>query len=267
MVVHASAQANRRQRRLERAIPAAQSTIQTAARTAAPPEDGCRAAADGAAAQLRAVHTPAHLVAVTVEERPVDGRGRPSAHTPRTGKALRSRLQTTMRPHTERRRRLEAEAGGCVLLTKVPTAGPLAQSGRESRPVSQEHQGTEPHDGFCTAPVMVKRLFLKKPARIAALGWVVWLALRRWRLRERPLRAHVERPGPPWTGWAKKPTARPPACMMMTQCAGGLVRNVGPQRQLARPLSAVQQQSLVALRVSATGFTLPAGNTVRHEFC
>ena len=42
-------------------------------------------------------------------------------------------------------------------------------------------------------------------------------------------------------------------------CIKRLVLKVGPQRQLAHPLSAVQQQYLVALRVSATCFTLPAG--------
>ena len=47
--------------------------------------------------------------------------------------------------------------------------------------------------------------------------------------------------------------------VMMTKFAGVLVCKVGPQRQLARPLSAVQQQYLVALGVSATCFTLPTG--------
>ena len=65
--------------------------------------------------------------------------------------------------------------------------------------------------------------------------------------------------GMPLTGWDKKTTERPTACMMMTQFAGILVGKVGPQRQLARPLATVQQQYLVALQGSATCCTLPAG--------
>lgn len=41
--------------------------------------------------------------------------------------------------------------------------------------------------------------------------------------------------------------------------AGVLVLKVGPQRQLPRPLSAVQQQYLMALEVASTYFTLPSG--------
>jgi transposase len=89
VVVHSSAQDTRRQQRLARDIQASYSTMQATVRTAEQQEYFCRADADAAAAQLRAVHTPYHLVDVTVEERPVYGRGRPSAHKPRLGKALR----------------------------------------------------------------------------------------------------------------------------------------------------------------------------------
>ena len=88
VVLHSSAQDQRRQQRLARDIQASQSTLETAARTAEQQEYCCRADADAAAAQLRAVPTPYHLVDVTVEERPVYGRGRPSSHKPRPVKAL-----------------------------------------------------------------------------------------------------------------------------------------------------------------------------------
>jgi transposase len=259
VVVHSSAQDQRRQQRLARDIQASHSTIETAARTAEQQEYFCRADADAAAAQLRAVPTPYHLVDVTVEERPVYGRGRPSSHKPRPVKALHYRLKTTIRPHTERIGRMEAEAGCFVLLTNVPTAGTLAHSAREILTVYKEQHGTEQNYGFLKDPVIVNSLFLKKPERIEALGLVLLLSLLLWRLMERQMRAHVESTGTPLTGWDKKTTERPTAFMMMTKFAGVLVLKVGPQRQLARPLSAVQQQYLVALRVSATYFTLPAG--------
>lgn len=71
VVVHSSAQDKRRQQRLARDIQASYSTMQATVWTAEQQEYFCCAAADAAAAQLRAVHTPYHLVDVTVEERPV----------------------------------------------------------------------------------------------------------------------------------------------------------------------------------------------------
>jgi hypothetical protein len=259
-VVHASAQDKRRPPRLARDIQAAASTLPTTVRTAAQQEYFCRADADAAAGPLRAVPTPYPLRDVTVEERPVEGRGRPSAHTPRPVKARRYRLKTTMRPHTERLGRLEAEAGGFVLRTQVPTAGDRAQSAREILTVSKEQPGTEQNYGCLQDPVIVNSLFLKKPERMEALGLVWWLALLLWRLMARQMRAPIASTGRPLTGWEKKPTEGPTACMRMTKCAGVLVCKVGPQRQLARPLSAIQPPYLVALGVAATCCTLPTGS-------
>src|SRR5262249_17539158 len=95
VVVHSSAQDKRHQQRLERDLQTSQSTLQTAARTAEQQEYFCRADAEAAAATLRAVPTAYHLVDVTVEERPIYGRGRPSSHKPRTVKAMLYRLKTT----------------------------------------------------------------------------------------------------------------------------------------------------------------------------
>jgi hypothetical protein len=48
--------------------------------------------------------------------------------------------------------------------------------------------GTEQNYGFLQDPGLGKSLCLKKPERLEALGRLLWLALLRWRLRERPLR-------------------------------------------------------------------------------
>jgi hypothetical protein len=125
VVVHSSTQDKRRQQRLGRDIQASYSTIQSAARAAEQHVYFCRADAEAAAAQLRAVHAAYHGMEVTVEERPVYGRGRPSAHKPRPITAMRYSLKTIIRTHTERLARLEEEAGCFVLLTNVPTAGAL----------------------------------------------------------------------------------------------------------------------------------------------
>ena len=78
-----------------------------------------------------------------------------------------------------------------------------------------------------------------------------------WRLVERTLRVHVETTGQRLTGWDQKATQKPTAFMMMTKFATVIVLKVGSQRQLAQPLSTVQQQYLLALGIPAPYFTVP----------
>jgi transposase len=259
VVVHSSTQDKRRQQRLVRDIQASYSAIQSAARAAEQHVYFCRADAEAAAAQLRAVYAAYHGMEVTVEERPVYGRGRPSAHKPRPITAMRYSLKTIISIHTERIARLEEEAGCFVLLTNVPTAGDLAHSARDILTVYKDQHGTEQNYGFLKDPVIVNSLCLKKPERIEALGLILLLALLLWRLMERAMRRHVDTTRTPLPGWDKKATERPTAFMMITKFAGVIVVKLGPQRHLARPLSGVQHQYLTALGVPATCFTLPAG--------
>ena len=196
-----------------------------------------------------------HLVDVTVEERPLYGRGRPSAHKPRPIKALRYRLKTTVRIQSECIARREEEAGCFVLLTNVPTAGDVAHSARGILTGYKDQHGTEQNYGFLKDPVIVNSLFLKKPERIEALGLILLLALLLWRLMERAMRTHIDTTHTPLTGWDKKATQRPTAFMMVTKFAGVMVLKLGSHRQLARPLSVVQQQYLMALAVPVAYFT------------
>jgi transposase len=259
VVLHSSAQDKRRQQRLEREIQASSSTVQTAARLAEQQEYFCRADAEAAAATLRARHTTYHRVDVVIAERLLYGRGRPSSHKPRPIKAIRYRLKTTVRIQSECIARREEEAGCFVLLTNVPTVGDLAHSAREILTGYKEQHGTEQNYGFLKDPVIVNSLFLKKPERIKALGLILLLALLLWRLMERAMRTYVDTTRTPLVGWDKKATERPTAFMMVTKFAGVIVLKLGHHRQLARPLSGVQQQYLTALDVPATCFTLPAG--------
>ena len=73
------------------------------------------------------------------------------------------------------------------------------------------------------------------------------------------MRRPVDTPSTPWPGWDKQTTARPTACMMVTKFAGLIVLKLGPDRQLARPRSVVQQPSLTALDVPAPCCTLLTG--------
>ena len=255
VVLHSSAQDKRRQQRLDRALQASESPRQTSAPLAEQQAYCCRADAAAAAAQLRTVPTASPLMAVTVAERPLESRGRPRSTTPRAVKALRERLKTTVGIQTERMARLQEEAGCFVLRTNGPTAGDVAHSARDLLTVSKEHHGTEQHDGFLKAPGLVNRLFLKKPERLEALGRLFLLALFRWRLMARAMRTAVDTTSTPLTGWEKQATERPTSFMMVTKCAGVIVVKLGDHRQLARPLSGVQQQSLTARNVPVACFT------------
>jgi transposase len=255
VVVHSSSQDQRRQNHLARELQASYATLEATVRQAAQREYFCQADAEVAAAQLRAQQSAYHEVEVSVEEHPTYGPGRPSQKQPRVVKALRYGLRVTLRERTEVIARKTQEAGCFVLLTNVPTVGEMAHRGRDVLRAYKEQHGIEQNYGFLKDPLIVNSLFLKKPERIEALGLVLLLALLLWRLVERTLRVHVETTGQPLTGWDKKASQKPTAFMMTTKFAGVMVLKVGGQRQLAHPLSLVQQQYLMALRVPATYFT------------
>ena len=257
VVVHSSSQDQRRQEHLAREIRASYATLETTVHEAACQEYFCHADAEAAAAKLRALQSAYHWVEVGVEERPKYGPGRPSSTRPRVVKALRYGLQVAVHERAEVIARKRQETGCFVLLTNVPTTGEMAHRAGDVLRAYKEQHGIEQNYGFLKDPLIVNSLFLKKPERIEALGLVLLLALLLWRLVERTLRVHVETTGQPLPGWDKQATQKPTAFMMMTKFAGVMVIKVGDQRQLAHPLSTVQQQYLVALRVSATYFTAP----------
>jgi transposase len=195
-----------------------------------------------------------------VAERPKYGPGRPSQKQPRVVKALRYGLQVTLQERAEIIARKMQEAGCFVLLTNVPTTGAMAHNAGALLRAYTEQHGVEQNFAFLKDPILVNSLFLKKPERIEALGLILLLALLLWRLVERALRVHVETTGSTLTGWDKKETLKPTAFMMMTKFAAVMIVKTGAHRQLARPLSVVQQAYLSALGVPATYFTgAPSG--------
>lgn len=252
VVVHSSSQDQRRQQRLARELAASSTTLVAVVGKTVKQEYFCRADAEAAAERVRALQSSYHRVEVEIEEHPVYGPGRPSPHKPRAVKAWRYRLKVTLHERAEVLARKAQEAGCFVLLTNVPTQGEMAHSAGEVLRAYKEQHGVEQNFAFLQDPVIVNSLFLKKPERIEALGLVFFLALLLWRLVERALRVHVETTGSTLTGWEKKATQKPTAFMMMTKFAAVMVIKVGDQRQLAQPLSALQQAYLNALGVPAT---------------
>jgi hypothetical protein len=209
--------------------------LEALVREAAQPGYVCHADAEAAAAQVRALQSAYPQVEVAVEARPTYGPGRPSQKQPRLVKARQHGLQVTLQERAEVIARTVQETGCVVLLTNVPTAGEMAHRAGAVRRAYKEHHGVEQHVALLKDPVMVNSLCLKKPARIEALGLVLWLALLRWRLAERALRVHVETTGRPLTGWDKQETQKPTALMMMTKLVAVIVVKVGAYRQLAQP--------------------------------
>jgi transposase len=260
VVVHSSSQDQRRQQRFARELAASSATLAAAVGEATTQEYFCRADAEAAAERVRALQSSYHQVEVVLEERPTYGPGRPSSHKPRVIKAWRYRLQAILHERSEVIARKAQETGCFVLLTNVPTQGEMAHSAGEVLRAYKAQHGVEQNFAFLKDPLIVNSLFLKKPERIEALGLVLLLALLLWRLVERTLRVHVETTGDTLPGWDKKETQKPTAFMMMTKFAGVMVLKVGGQRRLARPLSTVQQQYLLALRVPVAYFTAsPSG--------
>jgi hypothetical protein len=257
--VHSSRQDQRRQKHLRREWQASSAALAASVREAAQQEYGWRAAAEAAAPKVRALQRAYPPVEVVVEEHPRYGPGRPSLKQPRVVKALRYSLQVTLHERAEVIARKTQETACFVLLTNVPTTGEMAHRAGDVLQADKEQHGIEQNVGFLKDPLIVNRLFLKKPERIEALGLVCLLALLIWRLMERSLRIHVETTGNALPGWDKKETTRPTAFMMRTKFASVLVLKVGPQRQLAQAFSAVQQQYLAALGVPAACFTGASG--------
>ncbi len=96
---------------------------------------------------------------------------------------------------------------------------------------------------------------------------MLFLALLMWRVMEWAMRTQVDTTRTSLTGWDKQATERPTAFIMVTQVAGVIVLQRGPHRQLARPLSVVQQQYLTALDVPVACFTNCTSGEGEGEDC
>src|SRR5262245_25433885 len=123
VVVPSNSHDQRRHKRLEREGQDASTTLGPPVRAAAKQESFCRADAEAAAEQLRALQSAYHRVAVVSEAHPQEGPGRPSQKQPRVVQALRYGLPVTLHERAQVIARKRQEAGCFVLLTNVPTVG------------------------------------------------------------------------------------------------------------------------------------------------
>ena len=187
------------------------------------------------------------------------GRGRPSSQKPRPVKAMRYRLKTTIRPRQSgssvgRKRPLLRAAHQCAY------CGDLAHRARDILTVYKDQHGTEQNYGFLKDPVIVNSLVSQEArayrspafgviARAADLAFDGTVHARVCRhQRDAP-----DRLGPQGHRAADHLHDSHEVCCV-------IIVKLGDHRQLARPLSVVQQQYLTALDVAVACFTdCPSG--------
>lgn len=168
IVVPSSRPGQRRHTRLAREVQESDATLAAIVRDLAKHTYCCRADAEVAAQQLRALSRAYHPVEVAVAACPQSGPGRPSRHKPRPITARFERLQPTLRVQPAVLLRKSQAAACCVLLTTGPPQGEMAHSARASLQAENTPQGVEQNVAFLQAPLRVHSLFLKKPERSEA---------------------------------------------------------------------------------------------------
>jgi hypothetical protein len=171
VVVHSSAQDQRRQQRLARDLEASLRTLETTAGEAAKQEYCWHAEAEATAAKLRALQSAYQHVAVVVEERPQYGPGRPSQQQPRVINALRYGRQVTLPARSEVIAHKTQETGCCVLLTHVPTAGEMAHRAGDVLRADKEQHGIEQTVGFLRTRSWSTVSACSSPSALQPWGW------------------------------------------------------------------------------------------------
>ena len=141
-----------------------------------------------------------------------------------------------------------------MLLTNVAAEGDEGYSAEKILRTYKDQHAIENNFGFLKDDQIVNAIFLKRPERIEALGLILLISLLIWRLIEHTMRTDLKAADQTLPGWDDKPTQRPTSYMMTWKFRGIMVLRIGQRRQLARPLSSVQEAFLKALKVPESCF-------------
>lgn len=259
VVVHSSSNDKRRLKRLERHWNKEREALQAQLAALAKIDFACRPDAQAAAEKLRRTARGSYDLDLVVEDRPRYARGRPKADGTRTLRQMLYGVAGSLRERTEVVAAARQEAGCFVLLSNVPPQGPEGSptpyDGKEILLAYKDQHGMEKNFGFLKDPAIVNALFLKRPERIEALGFVLVVSLLIWRLMESQMRRHLAQTQSLLPGWDNKPTARPTSFMLTTKFETILILRAAGRRLLAHPLSDVQIAFLSALGLSPSVFT------------
>jgi len=260
IVVHSDASDKRRAKKLDRLLAESREAAQDMLRQEEKVEYFCREDAQTAAARLAREGSPYHFCSCAVKEKATYFRGRPPKEGEREIAKMMYVLEGEVVEKKEAVERARAAAGCFVLLTNVPDSGEMAHSGAEVLAAYKEQHGIERNFGFLKDPLIVNDLFLKRPDRIEALGFILLVSLLAWSLMEHVMRAYLERTDTDIIGWDKKLTRRPTTFMMTTKFRGLLLARIGDEWFLTAPLTKEQQQFVQALGLSE-GALLRKGKT------
>ncbi len=117
-------------------------------------------------------------------------------------------------------------------MSNVPREGENALNSGELLKAYKGQYGVESGFAFLKDPIVVNDTFLKKPARIDALGMVLVIALIIWRLMERSLRAYARNTGKELPGRENRKTFRPTAFMVSVSMRGVSVLKLSDGRRI-----------------------------------
>jgi len=187
-----------------------------------------------------------HKLKWDCQEKKIYGRGRPKNGEKEVGQ-LRYTLNVNIASDDNLIDKLKEQAGCFVLISNVAYD---KYSAVEILKIYKEQYGIEKNFGFLKDPLIVNDLFLKKPERIEALGFILVLSLLVWRLLERCTRKYIKEKNTTITGWDKKQTKSPTTFMMTTKFCSVHVLKLGSKRWLSRKASSTQKEYLDALGLS-----------------
>ncbi len=247
IIVHSSAHDKRRLKRIDRQLKESRKDAEKRLHQAAKIEYFCRKDAEEAARRLAHEHTHYHQIETKVIERIKYARGRPPQNGERKVRGVTFFIGGAIKERTPLAEQKREQAGCFVLLTNTPTKGEMSHTPQEVLLAYKEQHGIERDFGFLKDPLIVNDLFLKKPERIEALGFILLTSLLIWALVEHAMRSFLQSTQTKLPGWDSKPTTRPTTFMLSTKFSGLQTVTVGDKKRLAQPLNSTQAKYLAAL--------------------
>jgi len=263
VVVHSDAHDRRRQKRIDKRVQEDRNSLAERVKKISRRDFYCMPDALSALDSFR--DGTYHHARLAIEELPVYGRGRPRKDGTRRIKDHRYRITAHISEDKKAISRLREEAGCFVLITSVPED---EMSGIDILKTYKEQDGIEKNFGFMKDPLVVNDVFLKKPHRIEAMGFVLVLSLLLWRLMERSMRKSLKENKHTLKGWNNSETSKPTSFMMASKFSPVFVGVANAKRFLFSPLDAVQLDYLRALGVNPDAFTrLPPIRSPYRQEC
>ena len=250
LIVHSDANDRRRQKSIAKALIKDKSALSKKAEDLSQKKFFCLADAQSAVEAFKS--SKFHDAAITIEERPIFGKGRPKKNEMRVAKAIQYELVIALTEKSDAIEKLKEKAGCFVLLSNVIIE---KKSAPEILKTYKEQDGIEKNFGFLKDPLIVNDVFLKKPSRIEALGLVLVLALLLSRLMERAMRSKITEDGSTLQGLNKINTKKPTAHILRHIFSSVSVIIYNGKRLMAKPLNKAQLAYLRALDVNPDVYT------------